>query len=211
MVKPSTTQQRSDLSANLTFGKTRPALRAAKLLVNRTPRIVPLMMVTYTLQSYDKGIISAATRFGFNTDLGLTVTIGHTKAGGAITDNKKYSDASMIFYIGYLCGTYPMMYLSQRYSTSRVLALATFFWGTVRISFSSVTYCSATRSPFLSKYFANCLAGRAIYCRMLQLCRNHAKPLFSWLSRICCCSSFHCSRHLLVDTRRTSTSIWSLV
>lgn len=90
-------------------------------------------MVTYTLQSYDKGIMSAATQFGFNADLGLTITIGHTRAGVAITDNKKYSDASMIFYIGYLCGTYPMMYLSQRYSTSRVLALATFFWGTVCI------------------------------------------------------------------------------
>ena len=213
LVKPSTTQQRSDLSGNLTSGKTRPPSRAAAFLVNGTPRIVPLMMVTYTLQSYDKGIISAATQFGFNTDLGLTVTIGHTKAGVAITDNKKYSDASMMFYIGYLCGTYPIMYLSQRYSTSRVLALTTFFWGTVRISFSSssVTYCSATRSPFLSKYFANYLAGRAIYCRMLQLCRNHAKPLLSWLSRICSCSSFHCSRHLLVDTRRTSTSNWSLV
>ena len=34
------------------------------------------MMVTYTLQSYDKGIMSAATQFGFNTDLGLTKTIG---------------------------------------------------------------------------------------------------------------------------------------
>ncbi|PMD14624.1 hypothetical protein NA56DRAFT_650754 [Hyaloscypha hepaticicola] len=96
--------------------------------------IVPLMMATYTLQSYDKGIISAATQFGFNTDLGLTVTIGHKKAGVAITDNKKYFDASMMFYIGYLCGTYPMMYLSQRYSTSHVLALATFFWGTVVLS-----------------------------------------------------------------------------
>ena len=99
MVKTSTTQQRSDLSANLTFGKTRPPVRASAFLVNGTPRIVPLMMVTYTLQSYDKGIISAATQFGFNTNLGLTVTIGHTEAGVAITDNKKYSDASIMFYI----------------------------------------------------------------------------------------------------------------
>jgi hypothetical protein len=66
------------------------------------------MMVTYTLQSYDKGIMSAATQFGFNTDLGLTVlSLGTRKAGVAITDNQKYSNASMIFYIGYLCGTYP--------------------------------------------------------------------------------------------------------
>ena len=92
------------------------------------------MMVTYTLQSYDKGIMSAATQFGFNTDLGLTTIIGHEKNGTAITNNKKYSNASMIFYIGYLCGTYPMMYLSQRFSTSRVLSLATFFWGAVVLS-----------------------------------------------------------------------------
>lgn len=92
------------------------------------------MMVTYTLQSYDKGIMSAATQFGFNTDLGLTTIIGHEKNGAAITNNQKYSNASMIFYIGYLCGTYPMMFLSQRYSTSRVLSLATFFWGAVVMS-----------------------------------------------------------------------------
>jgi len=92
------------------------------------------MMITYTLQSYDKGIMSAATQFGFNTDLGLTTVIGHEKNGTAITNNKKYSNASMIFYIGYLCGTYPMMYLSQRYSTSRVLSLATFLWGAVVLS-----------------------------------------------------------------------------
>ena len=71
--------------------------------------IVPLMMFTYFLQSYDKGIMSAATQFGFNTDLGLTVVTGYTKAGVAITNNQRYSNASMIFYIGYLVGTYPMM------------------------------------------------------------------------------------------------------
>lgn len=69
------------------------------------------MMVTYTLQSYDKGIMSAATQFGFNTDLGLTTIIGHQQNGTPITNNQKYSNAAMIFYIGYLCGTYPSMQL----------------------------------------------------------------------------------------------------
>ncbi|KAH8811007.1 major facilitator superfamily domain-containing protein [Xylogone sp. PMI_703] len=96
--------------------------------------IVPLMMVTYTLQSYDKGIMSAATQFGFNTDLGLTTVIGYKSDGTPITDNHKYSDAAMMFYIGYLCGTYPMMYLSQRFSTSRVLSSAVFLWGIVLLS-----------------------------------------------------------------------------
>jgi len=115
--------------------------------------IVPLMMVTYTLQSYDKGILSAATQFGLNTDLGLTTVIGHTAAGVAITNNQKYSNASMIFYIGYLVGTYPMMYLSQRYPTSRVIAGATFLWGAVIMSTAGVTnYAGIMLNRFCKKY-----------------------------------------------------------
>lgn len=92
------------------------------------------MMVTYTLQSYDKGIMSAATQFGFNNDLHLTTIIGHNAAGKAITNDKKYANASMMFYIGYLVGTYPMMFLSQRFSISRVISGATFLWGAVLMS-----------------------------------------------------------------------------
>ncbi|PON22908.1 hypothetical protein TGAM01_v208163 [Trichoderma gamsii] len=96
--------------------------------------IIPLMMVTYTLQSYDKGIMSAATQFNFNADLKLTTIVGYEPNGTPITNNQKYANASMIFYIGYLVGTYPMMFLSQHYSTSRVVACATFLWGVVLMS-----------------------------------------------------------------------------
>ncbi|KAI1626706.1 major facilitator superfamily domain-containing protein [Exophiala viscosa] len=96
--------------------------------------LLPLMMFTYFLQSYDKGIMSASTQFGFNSDLKLTRIIGYEADGTAITNNQKYSNASMIFYIGYLVGTYPMMYLSQHYPTSRVIAGATFLWAAVVMS-----------------------------------------------------------------------------
>ena len=77
------------------------------------------MVFTYFLQSYDKGILSSATQFGIEADLHLSKVIGHTAAGKAIVSNKKYSNASMIFYVGYLVGTLPMTYLSQRYRVSR--------------------------------------------------------------------------------------------
>ncbi|KAJ6141589.1 hypothetical protein N7470_009979 [Penicillium chermesinum] len=96
--------------------------------------IMPLMMFTYTLQSYDKGIMRSASQFGFNEDLGLTVVIGHGANGAAITDDQRYSNAAMMFYIGYLVGMYPMMYLAQHHSVSRVISLATFFWGAVVMS-----------------------------------------------------------------------------
>lgn len=96
-------------------------------------------MFTYMLQSYDKGIMSAATQFNFNTDLGLTTVIGHEANGTPITDNQRYSNASMIFYIGYLVGTYPMVYLSQHFPTSRVISLAIFFWGIVVMATAGCT------------------------------------------------------------------------
>ncbi|KAF5634685.1 major facilitator superfamily transporter ACS family allantoate permease [Fusarium sp. NRRL 52700] len=83
---------------------------------------------------YDKGVISAATQFGFSQDLKLTTIIGYEKNGTPITSNEKYANASMMFYIGYLIGTYPMMYLTQRFSISRVVASATLLWGAVLMS-----------------------------------------------------------------------------
>lgn len=97
------------------------------------------MMVTYMLQSYDKGILSAATQFDLNVDLGLTTVIGYEANGTPITNNKKYSNASMIFYVGYVIGTYPMSYLAQHFSISRVIAGATFLWGIVVMSTAGCT------------------------------------------------------------------------
>lgn len=97
------------------------------------------MMVTYTLQSWDKGILSSATQFGILTDLDLSTVIGHTASGQPITDNKKYSNTSFIFYIGYLVGTYPMMFLAQRYTPSKVLGGATLLWGVIVMTTAGVT------------------------------------------------------------------------
>ena len=97
------------------------------------------MMFTYFLQSYDKGIMSAATQFGFNDDLGLTTVIGYEADGTEITNNRKYSNASMIFYVGYAIGTYPMMYLAQHFPLSRVIAGSTFIWGIVVMSTAGCT------------------------------------------------------------------------
>jgi MFS family permease len=108
------------------------------------------MMVTYTLQSYDKGIMSAATQFNFNADLKLTTIVGHEPNGTPITNNQKYANASMIFYIGYLVGTYPMMFLSQHYSTSRVVACATFLWGVVLMSTAG---CFSYAGIMLNRFF----------------------------------------------------------
>ena len=101
--------------------------------------IVPLLMTTYFLQSYDKGIMSSATQFNLTEDLGLEKIIGYTSSGEAITDDTKYSNASMIFYVGYLVGTLPMTYLSQHFPLSRVIGSAVFLWGVTVMCIAACT------------------------------------------------------------------------
>ncbi|KAL1893317.1 hypothetical protein Sste5346_006494 [Sporothrix stenoceras] len=112
--------------------------------------IIPLMMFTYFLQSYDKGIMSAATQFDFNTDLGLTKIIGYTSTGTAITNNQKYANASMMFYVGYLIGTYPMMFLTQHFGVTRVISFAVFAWGAVVMATSA---CSNYAGIMVARLF----------------------------------------------------------
>lgn len=102
------------------------------------------------LQSYDKGVMAAATQFNFAIDLKLTVVTGHTETGAPITDNSKYANASMMFYIGYLVGTYPMMFLCQLYSTPKVVASATFLWGGVLMTTAA---CSNYAGIMINRFF----------------------------------------------------------
>ena len=91
------------------------------------------------LQSYDKNILSSASQFNLNADLGLTVVIGYEADGTPITNNQRYSVVSMIFYVGYVIGTYPMSYLAQRFSVSKVISGATFLWGIVVMTTAACT------------------------------------------------------------------------
>lgn len=82
-----------------------------------TPRFRKLCF-TYALQYYDKALLSQAAIFGLREDLGLE-------------DGLKYSWASLIFYFGYMVGTYPISFLAQRYPTRIVITVITFLWSVV--------------------------------------------------------------------------------
>ncbi|KIH89950.1 hypothetical protein SPBR_00519 [Sporothrix brasiliensis 5110] len=100
--------------------------------------------------SYDKGIMSAATQFDFNADLGLTTIVGYTETGTPITNNQKYANASMMFYVGYLIGTYPQMYLTQRFGVTRVISLSVLAWGAIVMATSA---CSNYAGIMVARLF----------------------------------------------------------
>ncbi|KAM0424159.1 hypothetical protein ACHAPT_010528 [Fusarium lateritium] len=81
-------------------------------------RLMPVLCFTYALQYYDKAILSQAAIFGLRDDLNLNTGL-------------KYSWVSLIFYFGYIVGTYPISFLAQRFPSRIVCTGICIVWSFV--------------------------------------------------------------------------------
>ncbi|RVX67143.1 hypothetical protein B0A52_08577 [Exophiala mesophila] len=78
-------------------------------------RLLWILCVTYGLQYYDKSMLSQAAIFGLRTDLDLT--------------GDRYSMSASIFYLGFIGGSYPAMWLMQHYAIEKVATAIVAVWG----------------------------------------------------------------------------------
>ncbi|KAK2812423.1 hypothetical protein FQN50_001424 [Emmonsiellopsis sp. PD_5] len=79
-----------------------------KHLVKRIDRrLMSIICITYALQFFDKTILSQAALFGIIADLDLGV-------------GNRYSFSASIFYLGFIAGAYPAIYMAQRWPIERV-------------------------------------------------------------------------------------------
>ncbi|KAL2009580.1 hypothetical protein VTN00DRAFT_5387 [Thermoascus crustaceus] len=88
---------------------------AKKVLRKIDLQILPVLIVTYTLQYLDKNSINYAAVYGLKQGTGLK--------------GQNYSWLSSIFYFGYLVAQYPAGYALQRLPTGKVLSITTLIWG----------------------------------------------------------------------------------
>lgn len=88
-------------------------------------RLMPLLCITYALQSIDKTTLSYAAVFDIREDLSL---------GGS-----EFSWAGAILYIGYLVFEFPISILLQRYPIHLVMSATAIAWGAVLCCHAAVT------------------------------------------------------------------------
>ncbi|KAK4447413.1 major facilitator superfamily domain-containing protein [Podospora aff. communis PSN243] len=100
-------------------------------------KVLPILFLTYTLQYYDKAMISQAALFGLREDLGLTV-------------GNRYSWMASIFYLGFIIGAYPCMVLAQRYPVERVACGTVTLWGLCLIL---TTVCVNYQGVYAQRFF----------------------------------------------------------
>ncbi|KIX08511.1 uncharacterized protein Z518_03167 [Rhinocladiella mackenziei CBS 650.93] len=99
-----------------------------KLVRKIDRRLLPVLCVTYGIQFYDKAMLSQAALFGLRTDLDLEV-------------GNRFVFSSSIFYLGFIVGAYPAIFMAQRWPIERVAAGISFIWGiTVMCSAACKTY-----------------------------------------------------------------------
>lgn len=88
-------------------------------------RLMPLLCLTYALQSIDKTTLGYAAVLGLPSELGLTGT--------------ELSWAGGIMYLGYLVWEFPASVMLQRWPLPRVLAATTGLWGAVLCCHAAVS------------------------------------------------------------------------
>jgi MFS family permease len=104
-----------------------------KLVVRKIDRrLLPLLVLTYGLQYYDKAMLSQAAIFGLRTDL-------------ALSTGNRYSFSSAIFYLGFIVGATPAIIIAQRFPIERVAFVIVLVWG-------ACLMCTAAVSNFQGLY-----------------------------------------------------------
>ncbi|KAK3650401.1 hypothetical protein LTR56_006380 [Elasticomyces elasticus] len=100
-------------------------------------KLMPVLCMTYGMQYYDKAMLSQAALFGIREDLGLTT-------------GNRYSMTASIFYLGFIVGAYPAMFLAQRYPVERVASGLVFLWGVCLIL---TVVCRDYRDVYAQRFF----------------------------------------------------------
>ncbi|WVR03089.1 hypothetical protein IAU60_000078 [Kwoniella sp. DSM 27419] len=89
--------------------------------------LLPIMLVTYGLQYYDKSVLGTAAVYGILKDLDLTQTIH------GVTYTTRYSTATAAFYYGYIVAVLPMGLLFARLPLAKTASVCVVIWGLVCI------------------------------------------------------------------------------
>lgn len=113
-------------------------------------RIIPVLIVTYALYFLDKATFGASIIFGSGLDLGLTKVTGFTENQEPILDTTNFSNATMIYYVGFIVGVYPWGVLSQKFPKSKVISVACVIWSAIGIF---MVLCKNYTGAMLVRFF----------------------------------------------------------
>lgn len=143
---------------------------ARKRLVRKLDlRLMPLLCITYALQSIDRTTLSYAAVFGVREDLGLT--------------SSEFSWAGALLYVGYLFWEFPTNLMLQKLPISRVMAATVVLWGAVLMCHGAAVDFSglAAARTFLGAFEASINPGTMLLFSMYYERREQPLRMGLWV------------------------------
>ncbi|KAJ7728537.1 major facilitator superfamily domain-containing protein [Mycena metata] len=97
--------------------------------------ILPIFLITQTLQFLDKTALNYANLFGFQTALKL--------------EGNQFNWLSGMVYFGYAVSQYPIQFLLGRYSAQKVIGITVFMWG---LCVLTMTQCTNFHTAMINRF-----------------------------------------------------------
>jgi MFS family permease len=91
----------------------------------------------------------------------LQLSVVNSSVTPATTDTTRLSWATSIFYFGQLVGSYPMVYLLQRFNVSRTLGPIVLIWAVLCASTAGVT---SWKGLLVQRFFLGMYDGPLRHC-----------------------------------------------
>ncbi|RDW74418.1 uncharacterized protein DSM5745_07080 [Aspergillus mulundensis] len=132
-------------------------------------RLLPLLCITYALQSIDKTTLSYAAVFGLQDDLHLKGT--------------EYSWLGAIFYLGYLVWEFPTNVMLQKLPINYFMAGTVVIWGAILMCHGASTNFSgqAAARTFLGAFEASINPGTMLMFSMYYSRREQPLRMGIWI------------------------------
>jgi len=132
-------------------------------------RLIPILCITYALQSIDRTTLSYAAVFGVREDLNLTST--------------EFSWAGALLYIGYLFWEFPTNVMLQKLPINRFMAATVIIWGAVLMCHAAAVNFSglAAVRTFLGAFEASINPGTMLLFSMYYERKEQPLRMGMWV------------------------------
>ncbi|GAA5987464.1 hypothetical protein JCM11641_003837 [Rhodosporidiobolus odoratus] len=128
---------------------------AEKRIVRKLDMILmPILLVSFGLQYWDKAVMGSAAVFGLLKDLHLTTSHINPETGKTVVSTLRYSTASASFYWGYIAAVLPCALLLQRLPLVKTLSVLILLWGITAIL---TVVCHSYRGVVVQRVFLGIL------------------------------------------------------
>ncbi|KAF4977267.1 hypothetical protein FZEAL_6155 [Fusarium zealandicum] len=132
-------------------------------------RLLPILYITYALQSIDRTTLNYAAVFGIQDDIGLSGT--------------EFSWAGALLYLGYLVWEFPTNILLQKLPINHVMSATVILWGiSVMCHAASNNFAGlAAARVFLGAFEASINPGTMLYFSMYYQRREQPLRMGAWI------------------------------